>query len=42
MQYMYENFISEKEYQQFWEEYKKRYFDLKARYKEAYNIGDSW
>lgn len=38
MDYMYENLISRKEYENFWNDYRKKYFDLKARYKEAYNI----
>lgn len=42
MDYMYENLISKKDYEKFWMNYKERYFDLKKRYKEAYNINDSW
>jgi hypothetical protein len=42
MDYMYENLVSKKEYEKFWINYKERYFDLKNRYKEAYDINDSW
>lgn len=38
MLYVYENFISQKEYQTFWNKYRKKYFDLKERYREAYDI----
>lgn len=35
--YIYE-FISRDEYQKFWDKYKSRYFELKKRYREAYNL----
>jgi len=38
MQYMYKNLIPKHTYQEFRDVYRKRYFDLKARYKEAYEI----
>lgn len=38
MQYMYENLISKDDYHKFWNEYKSRYFYLKDKYKEAYNL----
>lgn len=42
MDYMYKNLISKEKYQEFWNCYKKRYFDLKPRYKEAYDIKADW
>jgi hypothetical protein len=42
MDYMYENLVSRDECQKFWNEYRQRYFDLKGRYKEAYNIKSNW
>jgi len=42
MEYMYENIISKKDYERFWISYKERYFDLKNRYREAYNINENW
>ncbi len=42
MQYMYDNLLSKAEYQKFWDSYKPRCLDLKARYKEAYNIHKDW
>ncbi len=38
MKYMYDNLVSRKKYEEFWNNYRQRYFDLKSRYKEAYNI----
>lgn len=37
MEYLYSR-ISRKKYEKFWNMYKKRYVDLKARYEEAYQI----
>jgi len=42
MNYMYDNLLSKKEYQKFWNDYKTRYFDLKERYKESYEIKSDW
>lgn len=42
MEYMYKNLVSKKDYEKFWKNYKKKYFDLKERYKEAYNINSDW
>lgn len=42
MDYIYKNLVSKKEYEKFWINYKKIYFDLKRRYKEAYNINSEW
>ncbi|MFH1314900.1 MAG: hypothetical protein ABIH67_00710 [Candidatus Uhrbacteria bacterium] len=42
MKYMYENFLTEVEYQKFWKNYKDRYTDLKNRYNEAYEIDTNW
>ncbi len=38
LQYMYEHFISKTDYQQFWNNYKPRYVELKNRYQEAYRV----
>lgn len=38
MEYMYENLVSKQAYKDFWTNYQSRYFDLKNRYKEAYNL----
>ena len=37
LDYIY-SFISREEYESFWNEYRERYFDLKERYKEAYQV----
>lgn len=37
MDYFY-SLVSKEEYEKFWQEYQLRYFDLKKRYAEAYNI----
>ncbi|MBI2484089.1 hypothetical protein HYV71_02805 [Candidatus Uhrbacteria bacterium] len=42
MQYVYDHLISRDDYQQFWRSYRNRYFNLKARYKEAYAINPDW
>ena len=42
MNYMYENLISKEDYERFWNNYKERYFDLKKRYQEAYDIKSDW
>lgn len=42
MEYMYENLVSKAHYVEFWTNYKKRYFDLKNRYKEAYHLEDDF
>jgi hypothetical protein len=38
MNYIYKNFISQSEYQKFWNHYRKSYYGLKARYEEAYGV----
>ena len=40
--YVYENILSQEDYQKFWDNYRIRYFDLKERYREAYKIGPKW
>lgn len=42
MDYMYENILSKNEYEEFWNEYKNRYFNLKERYRKAYKIKSNW
>lgn len=42
MDYMYKNIISKSEYRDFWNSYRDRYFELKDRYKKAYNISKKW
>lgn len=42
MQHMYKQIVSQEQYQHFWNQYRKRYFDLKERYREAYNITSNW
>lgn len=42
LQYMYDNLVPKVEYKKFWNSYRARYFDLKARYKEAYHIYKEW
>lgn len=42
MDYMYENLISREGYQNFWNDYRERYFNLKERYRTAYEIGPEW
>ena len=42
MQYMYEHFISQDEYQKFWDDYSERYFDLKSRFREAYGVEEDF
>ncbi len=42
MNYMYENLITRWQYEKFWNNYRSRYFELKSRYKEAYNIDINW
>jgi len=42
LQYMYDNLVSRTEYKKFWDSYRERYLDLKARYKEAYGIHKDW
>lgn len=38
MDYMYTNLIDRKKYEEFWDNYREKYFDLKNRYIEAYEI----
>lgn len=38
MEYMYEHLVPKKDYKNFWEQHRTRYFELKSRYKEAYNL----
>lgn len=42
MQYIYQNLISEIEYAKFWNEYRKKYFKLKTKYKEIYRLEDDF
>ena len=42
MEFMYRNFISKDKYQSFWDSYRKRYFKLKKRYREAYKLKDDF
>ncbi len=42
MDLMYKELLPQVKYEQFWADYQKRYFDLKARYKEAYQIREDW
>ncbi len=38
MKYMYQYLVSKADYEEFWNKYKKRYFDLKSRYTEAFQV----
>jgi len=42
MDYIYKNFVPQKEYEKFWNKYRKRYFDLKKRYREAYFLAEDF
>jgi len=42
MDYMYNNFIPNEEYLIFWNWYKKRYLELKKRYREAYKLEEDF
>ena len=42
MEYMYENLVSKSEYEKFLKDYKSRYFYLKKRYCEAYNLTEDF
>lgn len=42
MDYIYENLLSKKKYEKFWLDYKSKYFDLKSKYKTAYDIKSIW
>lgn len=41
MDYIYE-FVSKEQYEKFWNKYKNRYFELKKRYREAYNLKEDF
>jgi hypothetical protein len=41
MDYIYE-FVTKERYQEFWNSYKPRYFDLKKRYREAYKLSEDF
>lgn len=38
MEFFYQNFVSKKEYTEFWQDYRSKYFALKDRYREAYQV----
>lgn len=42
MRYMYEQLVPRQKYHDFWESYRERYFDLKARYREAYELAEDF
>lgn len=42
MNYMYKNIVSRTDYENFWNGYRVKYFDLKSRYCEAYMDGDDF
>lgn len=42
MAYIYEHLVPQEEYRSFWENYRSRYFALKERYREAYDITSEW
>jgi len=42
MDYIYKNFVPREQYEKFWNDYKKRYFNLKERYREAYFLEEDF